>query len=86
SQFYKRAGAAISVHNFHDKPHKAYFSEMEAIFDRYQGRPHWGKLHNKTEKEFSVLYPQWNAFKELRQRLDPERQFINQHLETIFPV
>lgn len=86
SQFYKRAGAAISIHNFHDKPHMAYFAEMEAIFDRYQGRPHWGKLHNKTEKEFSALYPQWNAFKELRQRLDPERQFINQHLETILPV
>jgi FAD-linked oxidoreductase len=86
SQFYKRAGAAISVHNFHDKPYMTYFAEMEAIFDRYQGRPHWGKLHNKTEKEFAALYPQWNAFKELRQRLDPERQFINQHLETIFPV
>ncbi len=86
SQFYKRPGAAISVHNFHDKPYMPYFAEMEAIFDRYQGRPHWGKVHNKTEKEFAALYPQWEAFKELRQRLDPNRRFINKHLETIFPV
>jgi len=86
SQFYKRPGAAISVHNFHDKPYLPYFAEMEAIFDRYQGRPHWGKLHTKTEKEFSALYPQWQAFKKLRQRLDPERRFINKHLEPIFPV
>lgn len=86
SQFYKRAGAAISVHNFHDKPYMPYFAEMEAIFDRYQGRPHWGKLHTKTEKEFATLYPQWDAFKALRQRLDPERRFINKHLEAIFPV
>ena len=86
SQFYKRPGAAISVHNFHDKPYMPYFAEMEAIFDRYQGRPHWGKLHTKTEKEFAALYPQWQAFKKLRQRLDPNRRFINKHLESIFPV
>lgn len=86
SQFYQRPGAAISVHNFHDKPYLPYFAEMEAIFDRYQGRPHWGKLHTKTEKGFSALYPQWQAFKKLRQRLDPDRRFINKHLEPIFPV
>lgn len=86
SQFYKRAGAAISVHNFHDKPYLPYFAEMEAIFDRYQGRPHWGKVHNKTEQDFAQLYPQWEAFKEVRERLDPKRRFINEHLEAIFPV
>ena len=86
SQFYQRAGASISVHNFHDKPYLPYFAEMEAIFDRYQGRPHWGKVHNKTEAEFAALYPQWEAFKELRQRLDPERRFINEHLENFFPA
>ena len=86
SQFYQRAGASISVHNFHDKPYVPYFAEMEAIFDRYQGRPHWGKVHTKTEPEFAALYPQWEAFKEVRQRLDPNRRFINDHLEAIFPV
>ena len=86
SQFYKRAGASISVHNFHDKPYLPYFAEMEAIFDRYQGRPHWGKVHSKTEQEFAALYPQWEAFKEVRQRLDPKRRFINEHLEAIFPA
>ena len=86
SQFYQRAGAAISVHNFHDKPYLPYFAEMEAIFDRYQGRPHWGKIHTKTAAEFAKLYPQWDAFQNVRQRLDPTRRFINQHLDKIFPV
>jgi FAD-linked oxidoreductase len=86
SQFYGRPGAAISVHNFHDKPYMPYFAEMEAIFDRYQGRPHWGKLHTKTEKDFAKLYPKWEEFKKLRHHLDPERRFINKHLEPIFPV
>lgn len=85
SQFYKRDGAAISVHNFHDKPYMPYFAEMEAIFDRYQGRPHWGKLHTKTEKEFAALYPKWEEFKKLRHHLDPDRRFINKHLESVFP-
>lgn len=86
SQFYQRAGASISVHNFHDKPYLPYFAEMESIFDRYEGRPHWGKVHTKTEPEFAALYPQWEAFKKVRQRLDPKRRFINEHLEKIFPV
>lgn len=86
SQFYKRPGASISVHNFHDKPYMPYFAEMEAIFDRYHGRPHWGKVHTKTEKEFAALYPKWEEFKHLRQRLDPQRRFINDHLENIFPA
>ncbi len=86
SQFYQRAGAAISVHNFHDKPYVPYFAEMEAIFDRYQGRPHWGKVHTKTEQEFAALYPKWQEFKKVRERLDPKRRFINEHLEQIFPV
>jgi len=86
SQFYERAGAAISVHNFHDKPYMPYFAEMEAIFDRYQGRPHWGKLHNKTEADFAKLYPRWEDFKRIRDQLDPDRRFINQHLEKIFPA
>lgn len=86
SQFYQRAGASISVHNFHDKPYLPYFAEMESIFDRYEGRPHWGKVHTKTELEFAALYPQWEAFKKVRQRLDPKRRFINEHLEKIFPV
>jgi len=86
SQFYQRPGAAISVHNFHDKPYLPYFAEMEAIFDRYQGRPHWGKIHTKTAQDFAELYPQWDAFKAVRQRLDPTRRFINEHLDKIFPV
>lgn len=86
SQFYKRPGAAISVHNFHDKPYKSYFNEMEAIFDRYQGRPHWGKIHTKTERDFAALYPRWEDFKTLREELDPSRRFINEHLEGVFPA
>lgn len=85
SQYYQRPGASISVHNFHDKPYKPYFKEMEAIFDRYEGRPHWGKIHTKTEKDFAALYPKWEAFKALREELDPDRRFINKHLEEIFP-
>lgn len=86
SQFYQRAGASISVHNFHDKPYEDYFAQMETIFDRYQGRPHWGKIHNKTEKDFAKLYPRWEDFKKLRNQLDPKRRFVNKHLETVFAL
>ena len=63
-----------------------YFAEMEAIFDRYQGRPHWGKINSKTAEEFAVMYPEWENFRRVRDQLDPDRRMINSYLEKIFPA
>ena len=84
SMFSEQDGAAISCHNFHDKPYKDYFAEMETIFKKYKGRPHWGKLHSRTGDEFAELYPHWEAFHKVRKELDPEGRMINKHLQRVF--
>lgn len=45
------------------------------------GRPHWGKLHGLTAEELRALYPRFDDFVALRDRLDPERVFGNRYLE-----
>jgi FAD/FMN-containing dehydrogenase len=60
------------------------FSDIEPIFRKYGGRPHWGKLNSLTAADFDALYPQWQAFAALRQRLDPQGRFLNPYLRALF--
>lgn len=83
SPFYQRNSCAISCHNFHDQDYKAYFAVIEPIFRKYQGRPHWGKLHTLTAKDFAEIYPKFGEFNALRRELDPKGQFLNPHLRRV---
>ena len=48
SPAHRRNSAYIAVHSYRGMPYKEYFGAMEAIFKKYNGRPHWGKMHNRT--------------------------------------
>ncbi|GAA1145404.1 D-arabinono-1,4-lactone oxidase [Nesterenkonia lutea] len=63
--------------------HRAYFEDMEPLMLRYGGRPHWGKKHTRTAEHLSQMYPEWDRFRELRQELDPQGIYLNDHLRTI---
>src|SRR5699024_8682107 len=43
SPSYQRNSAYIAVHMYKGMAFSEYFSEVEAIFASYEGRPHWGK-------------------------------------------
>lgn len=80
SPAYQRASAYIAVHQFRGMPHEPYFAQLEAIFRKYDGRPHWGKLHTRTRDDLRALYPCWDEFMQLRARLDPQGMFVNSYL------
>lgn len=83
SPAYERASVTISIHQAVDLPYAAFFADAEAIFRRYRGRPHWGKLHSHTAADFAQLYPRWNDFLAIRQELDPTGCLLNEHLQRI---
>ncbi len=83
SQFYEQDSCAISVHNFHDKDYKKYFAEIEPIFWKYNGRPHWGKIHTLDAKKQQALFPKFNDFLEVRQAMDPKNIFTNDHINHV---
>lgn len=83
SQFYQQDSCAISVHNFHDKDYKKYFAEIEPIFWKYNGRPHWGKIHTLDAKKQQTLFPRFNDFLEIRQAMDPKNIFTNDHINHV---
>jgi FAD-linked oxidoreductase len=84
SPAYGRDSAYIAVHMFKGMEYEDFFAKMEEIFIKYEGRPHWGKMHHRTAAELSSLYPRWEDFQAARQQLDPDGFFLNDHLKQIF--
>ena len=85
--FSERDGCSISLHQFADNPKwRDLFVLIEPIFQKYEGRPHWGKWHSLTDSEFSGIYPNWNQFKAIRSELDPTGRMLNGHLREVFGV
>ncbi|MGZ3639716.1 MAG: D-arabinono-1,4-lactone oxidase [Ktedonobacterales bacterium] len=84
SPAYQRDSAYIAVHMYRGMAYRAYFDAMEAIFRRYEGRPHWGKMHTRTASELAGLYPRWHDFHRVRAELDPAGVFLNDYLRQLF--
>lgn len=61
-----------------------YFRDIEKIFDRYDGRPHWGKRHTKRTEELQELYPEWDRFQEIREECDPDGVLESDYLAELF--
>ncbi len=86
SPAYQRDSAYIAVHMYRGMPYRSYFYSIEEIFKRYEGRPHWGKMHTRTARELAVLYPRWHDFWRVRAALDPQGVFLNSYLHDLFDV
>lgn len=80
----RRDSVYIAAHMYRAMPYAHYFERFAGIMGRYGGRPHWGKMHTLTAEDFAGLYPEWQQFKALRERLDPGGLFLNDHLRIVF--
>lgn len=78
-----RDTAYLAVHVYRDMPWDPYFRAVEAIADAYGGRPHWGKRHFQTAETLAERYPEWQRFRAVRQRLDPEARFANGYTDRV---
>ncbi|RJO75189.1 FAD-binding protein [Nocardia panacis] len=73
----------IAVHQYQGMNYEPYFRACEAIFDKHQGRPHWGKRHFQTAETLRERYPHWDRFTEVRRRLDPKGRFSNAYVDRV---
>jgi FAD-linked oxidoreductase len=87
SMFEGRSATSISVHQFGDLDYQAYFAEIEPIFWKYEGRPHWGKLHTLDAGRLAARYQRhWRDFQEVRAAVDPQGKMLNPYLKTVLGV
>ncbi|MBH0024675.1 FAD-binding protein [Salinibacterium sp. SWN248] len=78
-----RATGYVAVHRYWREDPAEYFREVEAIMMAHDGRPHWGKLHNRQAESLAAAYPGFNEFLSIRDRLDPGRVFANDYLRQV---
>lgn len=86
SPAYQRDSAYIAIHMYKGMPYTEYFRHAEAIYQNYQGRPHWGKMHTLDHHTFEQRYPRWPDFLRVRQQLDPQGMFLNDYLHEMLGV
>jgi len=86
SPFYQRDSISISVHQYYQQDYRPLFEIVEPIFRKYDGRPHWGKLHTCKAQDFAAMYPRWQDFLKLRAQFDPTGKFLNAHMRAAFAI
>ena len=84
STAFGRDSAYIAVHVYKGMECEPFFRDVEDILRAYDARPHWGKMHYRDAEELSKLYPRWDEFIALRNKLDPQRTFSNVYSDTVF--
>ncbi|MFC9474500.1 D-arabinono-1,4-lactone oxidase [Nocardia sp. NPDC056952] len=73
----------IAVHQYQGMVWEPYFRACEAVFDAYDGRPHWGKRHFQTAETLRSRYPDWDRFTAVRRRFDPTGVFANDYVHRV---
>jgi FAD-linked oxidoreductase len=84
SPFYQRDSCSIAVHAAAGEPYDYLVRDIAPVFRKFNGRPHWGKLHGHTAADLPGLYPRWKDFLAVRAQLDPTGRFLNPHLRSLF--
>lgn len=80
---YGRETCYIAVHQYAGMEFESYFRAVEEIMDDYAGRPHWGKRHYQSAATLRDRYPEWDRFAAVRDRLDPDRAFLNDYTRRV---
>ncbi|GGR47434.1 L-gulonolactone oxidase [Nocardioides luteus] len=83
SPAYERDSAVVAFHQYHRMPHERWFSVCEDVLGAAGGRPHWGKMHRLDASALREVYPRFDDFVALRDRLDPTGIFANPYLDRL---
>lgn len=79
----ERDSCYIAIHQYVKADHRAYFAHFWDVARELGARPHWGKMHDYDADYLRSVYPRFDDFVALRDRLDPQRVFANPYLEQV---
>lgn len=83
SPFHEQDSITLSVSGEPGTDYWPYLHDVDNILRGFRSRPHWGKLHFLSRQDVNDLYPKANEFRALRNRLDPQGFFLNEHLAQL---
>lgn len=80
---YERRNVYIAAHEYAGSASDDYFDVLQDIFDAYEGRPHWGKLHCLDAARLAELYPRFGDVCRVRAEVDPDGLLSNPYLDRV---
>jgi len=83
SPSFDRDSCYIAVHADPKSEWRRYFDSVAEAMKRFGGRPHWGKRNRLRAAELAELYPRFDDFRAVRERLDPEGAFANVYTDRV---
>jgi L-gulono-1,4-lactone dehydrogenase len=83
SPFAGRDSCSISVSAVMGADNQALFADCDRELAPFGARPHWGKWHAFTVERVGQAFPELDAFRAVRARLDPDGLFLNDHVAGI---
>ncbi|MEA3383924.1 MAG: D-arabinono-1,4-lactone oxidase [Campylobacterota bacterium] len=60
-----------------------YFTTIDNILLKYNGRPHWGKQFRIKTEDFKKSYPKWDQFWEFANKQDPNKILQNDFIKRL---
>jgi L-gulono-1,4-lactone dehydrogenase len=78
-----RRSAYVDVLIYRGLDWRRWVEPIEELMDGLGGRPHWGKRFAAGAGSLAPRYPDWDAFQDVRTRLDPEGRFANGYVERV---
>ncbi len=80
---YQQDSAFLAFHMYKGMPYEAYFRWVWKVMEKYNGRPHWGKMNNLTKESVKKNYPEWTTFLEKRETYDPTGLYLNKYFRAL---
>ncbi len=84
SHGYGRENSYIAIHQYVGMPYEPYMQAFEKVAIELGGRPHWGKLNWRDAESLRTVYPKFDDFLTVRDKLDPGRVMANAYTSRIF--
>jgi len=81
---YHRDTVSVSVSGEIGTTYEPFLRELDRELQRFDARPHWGKIHFLTRDRVEALYPRYDDFQRVRREFDPSGIFLNPHLRDLF--
>ena len=71
------------------KKFQEFMEQMQPLLEKYNAFAHWGKIDtvshsNLWKKRMNERFPKLEKFKNIRDHMDPNHQFSNVMIESIF--
>ncbi len=81
---YRRDTVSVSVSGNPGTTYEPFLRDLDRELQQFDARPHWGKIHYLTRDRVEALYPEYEAFQQIRRDFDPHGIFLNPHLRELF--